>query len=342
MALHLTDFQKKVCNVLQEDLPICWQPFDDLAKYLGTDEKTLLTEIQQLKELGIIRRIRALINYRALGQASTLVAAHVSQDILPAVAEAVNAIEDVSHNYLRQHYYNMWFTLQAPSSPKIDLLLSDLSGRFATDFHSLPVERFFKLEVRFDIVDDQSADDGLVQDVTKIQNDPFFRSDTFVPANIATVELNENQKRIFSGLQEELRLTPEPFDFMCGQSLEQDDVLRIIKELIDLGVVRRIAAVVNYIKLGFVANVMFAACVPQDRIVAAGEKLARSAMVSHCYERTTFEGWPYNLFAMMHARSMGEIQHVINKFTETEKIDSFELLPTAKELKKQPVKHRFK
>jgi DNA-binding Lrp family transcriptional regulator len=63
--------------------------------------------------------------------------------------------------------------------------------------------------------------------------------------------------------------------------------------------------------------------------------------VSHCYERKTVEDWPYNLFAMMHGKSMGEIQHVINKFTESEKIDSFELLPTAAELKKQPVKHRF-
>jgi DNA-binding Lrp family transcriptional regulator len=155
------------------------------------------------------------------------------------------------------------------------------------------------------------------------------------------VELNENQKRILSGLQNEVRLTSEPFDFLCGEGLEREDVLRIIKELIDKGVIRRIAAVVDHHKLGFVANVLFASEVPQDKIVEAGEKLARFGMVSHCYERKTFENWPYNLFAMMHARSMGEIQHVINKYTEAEKIDSFQLLPTAAELKKQPVKYRF-
>jgi len=104
-------------------------------------------------------------------------------------------------------------------------------------------------------------------------------------------------------------------------------------------VIRRIAGVVDHHKLGFVANVLFAGEVPQGRIVQAGQRLARFGIVSHCYERGTFENWPYNLFAMMHSRSMGRIQHAINRFIEAEKIDSFQLLPTAAELKKQPVRH---
>ena len=341
MVLSLTKFQKKLCNVLQEDLPICWQPFDDLAKYLGTDEKTLLREIKQLKKLGIVRRMHALINYHTLGLTSTLVAAHVPADCLQAVAEAVNALENVSHNYLRQHHYNLWFTLQARNTQDIDLTLSNLSGRFDIDFYSLPVERVFKLDVRFDAESEGTTADGLLQDVTNIQKAPFSRSDTLDPAQAGTVELNENQKRILSELQEELHLTSEPFAFLCSEGLGQEDLLRTIQELIDKGVIRRIAAVIDHRKLGFVANVMFAGQVPQDSIVQAGESLARFGIVSHCYERRTFEDWPYNLFAMMHARSMGEIQHVINRFVESEKIDSFELLPTAKELKKQPVKYRL-
>ena len=328
MSVRLTDFQKRLCNVLQEDLPICREPFEDLAKYLGTDEKTLLRETKELKEQGIIRRISAFINYRALGRVSTLVTAHVPADSLHAVAEAVNALENVSHNYLRQHHYNMWFTLQAASVQNIDLTLSDLSGRFGIDFHSLPVERFFKLEVRFDAVGEDAENGGLVRNVTTQPRD-------------GTVVLNENQKRVLTGLQKELQLTSRPFDFLCGEGLESEDVLGIIQGLIDKGVVRRIAAVVNYLKLGYTANVMFAGQVPQDRIAWVGEKLATFPIVSHCYERRTFEGWPYNLFAMMHGRSMGEIQNVINQFAEAEQIDAFELLPTAKELKKQPVKYQF-
>ncbi len=189
MALRLTKLQKRLCNVLQEDLPICWEPFDDLAKYLGTDEKTLLQQIAQLKELGVVRRFRALINYRALGMKSTLVAAHVPAESLQAVTEAVNAMETVSHNYLRQHHYNMWFTLQARSTQKIELTLSDLTGRFGMEFYSLPVVHFFKLDVRFDALDETSAAAGFLQIVSQ-------------PYNYETVELNEDQKRILLGLQE--------------------------------------------------------------------------------------------------------------------------------------------
>lgn len=327
MNLHLTEFQKRLCTCLQEDLPICRKPFDDLAKYLGTDEKTLLQQIKQLKELGVIRRVSAFINYRALGMISTLVAAHVPQENLQAVAEAVNALDKVSHNYLRQHHYNMWFTLQAKSTQAIDLTLSDLSSRFDIDFHSMPVERIFKLDVRFD-ASGASGQGGFLRDTRRLPSDEI-------------VGLNKYQKRILVKLQDELALVSEPFEFMCGEGLEREDVLRIIDELIEAGLIRRIAAVVNHRKLGYTANVMFVGQVPQDRVAWVGEQLAAFPIVSHCYERRTFEGWPYNLFAMMHARSMGEIQHVINQFVEAEQIESFELLPTAKELKKQPVKHRF-
>ena len=128
-----------------------------------------------------------------------------------------------------------------------------------------------------------------------------------------------------------------PFDFLCGADLESEEVLRIIQGLIDKSIIRRIAAAVDHRKLGFTANVLFACEVGRDRIIKAGKSLARFRAVTHCYERKTVKDWPYNLFAMMHGRSMGEIQHVTSKFTEAEGIDSFELLPTAAELKKQPI-----
>jgi len=323
LSVRLTKFQKQLCNALQEGLPICSRPFDDLAKFLNTDERKVLQGIKELKKVGVIRRICALINYRALGKTSTLVAAHIPQENLQEVTEAVNFLRGVSHNYLRSHYYNLWFTLQAESAEQIGLTLSNLSGRLGINFYSLPVKRAFKLDVRFD-----TEGQLLSQDVEQ-------------PPKGEIVELDENQKRILSKLQDELDLTGEPFDFLCSEVLEKEEVLRVITELIDKGVIRRIAAVLDHRKLGFVANVLFACEVPRDKIVEAGKRLARFGIVSHCYERKTFGDWPYNLFAMMHGRSMGEIQHVINKFVEAEKIDSFELLPTAAELKKQPVKHQF-
>lgn len=322
--MRLTKLRKQLCNVLQEGLPICSRPFDDLAKFLNSDEKTVLQEIEALKRAGVIRRICALINSRALSRASTLVAVHIPEENLGEVTETVNSLENVSHNYLREHYYNLWFTLQVESPEQIEVTLSHLSARFDVDFHSLPIKRVFKLDVRFDA----EGEGQLLGDIEQIPKSE-------------TVELKKKEKQILSKLEDDLEVTSKPFDFLCSEGLERQEVLQIIQRLIDKGVIRRIAAVVDHRKLGFVANVLFCSEVPQDRIVKAGKALARFGIVSHCYQRETVEDWPYNLFAMMHGKSMGEIQHVINKFTESKKIDSFELLPTVAELKKEPVKHRF-
>ena len=238
MSVRLSKLQRKLCNALQEGLPICSRPFDDLAKYLDSDEETVLREIKELKRAGVIRWIRALINYRALGKTSTLVAAHIPEENLQEVTEAVSSLRDVSHNYLRSHYYNLWFTLQAESAEQIEVTLSNLSGRLDIDFYSLPVRRAFKLDVRFD-----TEGQLLSQDVEQAPRGE-------------TVELDENQKRILSKLQDELDVIAEPFDFLCSEGLEKEEILRIIAELIDKGVIRRIAAVLNHRKLGFVANIL--------------------------------------------------------------------------------------
>jgi DNA-binding Lrp family transcriptional regulator len=323
VSVRLTKLQKQLCNVLQDGLPICRKPYDDLARYLNNDEETILREIRGLKESGVIRRICAIINSRALGLTGTLVAAHIPEESLQEVAEAVNSMGNVSHNYLRKHYYNLWFTLQAGSPKEIEVTVLKLSGRFGIDFYSLPVERVFKLDVRFDAEGgEQFSDAGQIP-----KND--------------VVELNETEKQILRKLEADLEVISEPFDFLCGEGLKIEEVLRVLQGLIDKGVIRRIAAVVDQRKLGFAANVLFCSKVPRDRIIEAGEALARFGAVSHCYERKPVENWPYNLYAMMHGKSMGEIQRVVNKFTEAERIDSFELLPTATELKKEPVKHKF-
>ena len=343
MNLCLTNFQKKLCNVLQEGLPICPRPFAEIAKVLNADEMDVLQQISRLKKLGVIRRICALMNHRALGMTSTLVAAHVPQESLKKVAEAINSLANVSHNYQRNHYYNLWFTLRAPTVSQIEMMLSNLSGCFGVDFHSLPVRRVFKLDARFDA---QSQGRKLLQGSPEIS--PLSpRLSAGVPRPLAganklvPVEINEDQKKVISCLEDDLEVTAEPFAFLCSGGLQKEDVLRIITELIDKGVIRRVAAVVDHRKLGFVANVLFACEVPQDRIVPVGQRLARLPIVSHCYDRQTFEGWPYNLFAMMHGQNMEQIESAISKFTEAEAIDSFQLLPTEAELKKQPIKRRL-
>ncbi len=324
MTLRLTKLQKQLSGVLQDGLPICQRPFDDIARFMGITEQIVLRQTTRLKAAGVIRRIAALINYRTLGFSSTLVAAHIPPENLPEVTAAVNSLENVSHNYLRTHHYNLWFTLQTSSLEEADITLANLSARFGLDFHSLPVEHIFKLDVRFDPDNQNELLDSAPQ----------------VPTS-EIVHLNDTEKLLLAKLQNDLQVIAKPFDFLCAEDLAIEDILRILTELTDKGVIRRIAAALDHHKLGFVANVLFVAKVGPDRIIEAGKALARFGIVSHCCQRRCFENWPYNLFAMMHSRSMGEIQHIIDRFTQAQKIDSFELLPTAAELKKQAVKYRF-
>ena len=332
MTLRLTKLQKQLCSILQDGLPICKRPFDDIARFMGITEQTVLQQTTKLKEAGVIRRLDALINYRTLGLSSTLVAAHIPQESLPEVTAAVNSLENVSHNYLRTHHYNLWFTLQTGSPEEANIALANLSARFGLDFHSLPVEHIFKLDVRFDPDNLNELLDSTPQPPTP----PRLTAQA-----VAGVLLNDSEKLLLAKLQNDLQVIARPFDFLCSKDLAIEDILRILTKLIDKGVIRRIAAVVDHHKLGFVANVLFVAKVSPDRIVEAGNALARFGIVSHCYQRRSFDNWPYNLFAMMHSRSMGEIQRIIDKFTQSQRIDSFELLPTAAELKKQPIKYRF-
>jgi len=321
---HLTKLQRQLCNALQNGVPICQRPFAEIAKSLNSDEKKIMQQSRELEARGIIRRICALVNYRALGRISTLVAAHVPEANLQKVVDAVNCLETVSHNYLREHYYNLWFTLQVQTAEEIELALSVLSGRFGISFQSLPAGRVFKLDVRFDA-----------------ENEGQLLVDTEKVPKSKSIQLNDMQRRILSKLQDGMEMVEKPFDFLCSEDVDVEKVLGIITQLIELGVVRRIAAVVDHNKLGFTANVLFAAEVGGEKIDEVGRELAMLPIVSHCYERKTFEDWPFNLFAMMHGKNMGDVQHVIDEFIESEQIDSFVLLPTVAELKKQPVKYRL-
>lgn len=321
----LTDFQKRLCNRLQQSLPLVSQPFVEVASDLQTTEAEVLAQIHELTRAEIIRRFSAMVNHRLLGMSSTLVTAHVPTEALPMVIAAVNELPGVSHNYLRHHHFNLWFTLQERSAERIDARLRDLYMRFDVRFHSLPVTHVFKLDVRFDVEDRSQV---LVQDAQHVPG-------------TEPIELSDEHRAVLAALQRGLEVTSRPFDAFRPEGMDQADVFRLLAELIELGVVRRIAAVLNHRKLGFTANVMFAGQVAAEHVVKAGTTLARFSTVSHCYERKTFEGWPYNLYAMLHGRSMGEIQHTIDALAETGYLIAHQLLPTEAELKKQPVRHEL-
>lgn len=146
----MDEVDRRVLNILQRDFPLDVQPFSLLASRMEIGEDDLLERVRMLKEAGIIRRIGAVFDTAGLGFASTLCAAKVPADRLKKFVEVVNSYSGVTHNYLRDHAYNVWFTFIGSTGDEIGASLSDISEETGiTDIISMPVKRRFKVDARF-------------------------------------------------------------------------------------------------------------------------------------------------------------------------------------------------
>jgi DNA-binding Lrp family transcriptional regulator len=143
---------RKLLNLIQEDFPITAAPFADVALRLGIGEADALDRIGRLKAKGIIRRIGAVFDLRNMGFVSTLCAARVPEERMAAFVKTVNDCPGVTHNYRREHEYNVWFTLIAPDDEELSALLAGIKFNSGIDdILSLRAVRTFKINARFEM-----------------------------------------------------------------------------------------------------------------------------------------------------------------------------------------------
>jgi len=143
---------RKLLNLIQEDFPITAQPFAEVAVRIGIDEAEVRERIGRLKAKGIIRRIGAVFDLRKLGFVSTLCAARVPEEKIPAFVDTVNACPGVTHNYRREHEYNVWFTLIAPGEEDLAAALAEIKKKTEIeDILSLRAVKTFKINARFEM-----------------------------------------------------------------------------------------------------------------------------------------------------------------------------------------------
>lgn len=146
----LTDFDKKLLNILQTDLPVARRPFQVLAERLQCQEETVLERLLYLKTHGYLRRVGAFFDSHKLGYVSTLVAVKVEPAYMEAVAIAVNAYAGVTHNYEREGEYNLWFALISSSLQAEEEILAHIrSLPGVQEVLSLPATEKFKVSVQF-------------------------------------------------------------------------------------------------------------------------------------------------------------------------------------------------
>ncbi len=143
---------KSIINRIQSDFPLTERPYKTLADELGLTEEAVITRVAELKERGIIRRIGGNFGPEKLGFHSTLCAAKVPEDKVDMFAEKVNAYTGVTHNYVRENDYNVWFTIIAPSVARIEETLAEIAEKTGiTDILNLPATRVFKIKAQFSL-----------------------------------------------------------------------------------------------------------------------------------------------------------------------------------------------
>ena len=288
--LTLDVVDKHVITHLQEGIPLATRPFAEAARALDMTEDALLARLRRLLDIGAATRFGPLINADAAGGAYILAALAVPQQRFEEVAALVNAHAEVAHNYARDHHFNMWFVIAAPSRQRVEEVARAIERETGLAVLRLPKEReyFVDFRVRFPDVPPPPP--------------PAPR-----PTTRTLAWLDDTDRTLLAAMQPGLPLVPDPWAVLAERlRTTPQDVLARTRHLHDAGVIRRIALVPNHYRLGITANGMSVWDVDDARIDELGARVGALPFVSHCYRRPRRPGWPYNLFAMVHGRSRDE------------------------------------
>ncbi|HEY4670008.1 MAG TPA: hypothetical protein VIH05_09565 [Tepidiformaceae bacterium] len=319
-----------ILDRLQLHMPLVERPFSVIAGELRLDEGEVLARTRSLKERKLIRQMSAIFDAGGLGYRSSLVAAKCDPDRIAEAAAVISSYPGVSHNYRRNHDFNLWYTIAVP--PDRDLegtaqLLHELSGAQSTRL--MPTLRRFKLGVRL-AMSEQSADAGGGDD------DPSVYGPTPGAAS-----LTERQIGAVRALQEDMPVTEEPFADSARREGFQSaaELLAVGQELKDRGVMRRFAAILRHREAGFSANGMAVWKADEADCERLGGMMARFPEVTHCYQRRTYSDWPYSLFTMVHGRSTEDVEGCIAAISEATGLRDYRILYSTVEYKKRRVRY---
>ena len=306
---------------MQNDFPLTARPFSALGESLGSSEEEVLEEVRRLKEEGIIRQTSAIFDTKRLGYDSSLVAFRVPEDRIEDAAETINAHPGVSHNYLRNHDFNIWFTLAVPPDSRLGLLgtiarLKRLSG--AEESIVLPTMKMFKISVKLDTTGKQSKKEKVHKKVYK------------------PLKMRARHYAAIRELQKDIPLVPEPFaEAVQRLNISYDELFAMAEEFKEAGVMRRFATILNHRRAGFTANAMSVWDVPEEKAEELGRQIAEFRAVSHCYLRPKYPNWPYNLFAMVHAKSQEACDEIIREIAKETGLTEYGKLYSTREFKKK-------
>ena len=284
----LSPLQKRLLDGWQRGLPLVSRPFAAIADAVGVDETTVLEASAEMIARGVVSRLGLVVRPNTAG-ASTLAAVACPAARIDEIAEIVSAEPGVNHNYEREHpELPIWFVATGADRSAVDAALDRLRVATGCDILDLRLEREYRIDLGF-------ALDG-----------PYRPHDHSPAKRSAT----ETEKRLLAAFADGLPLVDRPFAAVGADlALGEGDVLAMLADLCDAGIVKRIGYIVRHRPLGFSANAMVVFDVPETGVDALAERFLGSPAVTLLYRRRPAgERWPYRLYAMIHGRDRTTVE----------------------------------
>ncbi len=323
-AIPLDELDKRLLNLLQGRFPLEPRPFLRVAELAETDEDEVLRRTQRLVDERIIRQVTPIFDTRVLGYSSMLVAAKVDPENPHRAARAINAHPGVTHNYLRNHDFNMWFTIATEPSSALGVegtleVLGHEAG--AESMRQLPTIKLFKIRMDLEM---EKGTDAL-----------SAAAEAKEPLELEPIEVTDADVALIRATQGDMPIVSEPYAPAAAElGMTQEKLLEHMAGMKERGILRRVAAILFHRRAGFSANGMGVWKVPDDKIAEFGPRMASFRGISHCYQRPTYEDWPYSVFTMAHGRSKEECDAILDAIAHQFQITERATLYSSTEFKK--------
>ena len=328
-AVPLDETDKRLLNLLQGSFPLAERPFAEVARAAALSEAEVLTRTRRLLDQRIIREITPIFDTRVLGYSSMLVAAKVDAEHPWRAAKIINSHPGVSHNYLRDHDFNLWFTIATAPDSTLGLqgtlaVLARLTG--AESVRQLPTLRLFKIRMDLEM---EKGTEALAAAAEVIDH-----------KEPEAIELSELDLTVIRATQGPMEAVSEPFAGAAARAgLGVPELLAHLEGMRARRALRRVAAILFHRRAGFSANGMGVWKVPEERILELGPLMSSYRGISHCYQRPTYPDWPYSVFTMAHGRSKEECDAILDTIAADTGIEERRTLYSSTEFKKTRLRY---
>jgi siroheme decarboxylase len=320
---EIDSIDERLINHIQNNFPVVRRPFEEIGKALDKTENEIIQRLNNLILKKYIKFIGTVIDTKMIGFKSQLVAFRVKNENISEAVKIINSYPGVSHNYLRDAFYNIWFTIACPADFNLLETVQKLAFLSkAEGFIELPSLKTYKV--------------GLILKVTKKDNPDLERTNRISQRQGQIHKMNDFEKGLLNILQYSLPVTENPFDFVGKKiGVSQDAVIDAINNLKNKGVIKRTGAIVSHNKIGYLYNSLVLWEAPVEKLDLYGEYISAFNVVSHCYSRKIYPDWKYSLYSMIHSSNKDKIVNIIADTIEKIGKINFILLDSLKEFKKE-------